>query len=80
MDRRLMSDPLEKRSLTIAGHRSSLALEPDFWDALRAMAKSRGLTVSAMVVEIDRQRGPENLASAVRVAVLAHYRGSEPVV
>ncbi len=70
---------MEKRSLTIAGHRTSLALEPDFWEALGTIAASRHLTISALVVEIDRMRGGENLASACRLAVLAHFRRVEPV-
>ena len=74
-----MSELLEKRSLTIAGHRTSLALEPDFWDALASIAAQRNLSVSGLVVEIDRQRGPENLASACRLAVLAHFRRLESV-
>jgi predicted DNA-binding ribbon-helix-helix protein len=63
--------PLEKRSLTLEGHRTSLALEPEFWERLAAMASSRSVSLPRLVVEIDRDRGNRSLASAVRIAVLA---------
>lgn len=65
--------PLEKRSLTLEGHRTSLALEPEFWDGLAALAAQAGMSVPRMVAEIDRGRGSSGvgLASAVRVAVMA---------
>lgn len=70
-----MSDEkLRKRSLVIAGHRTSISLEDDFWDALRDMAGERGLSLPALVVEIDSARGSANLSSALRVAILRHYR------
>ncbi len=59
-----------KRSLSIAGHRTSLSLEPEFWDALRKAAAAKGVTVSALVAEIDQARGERNLSSAVRVWLL----------
>jgi predicted DNA-binding ribbon-helix-helix protein len=63
---------MEKRSMTIAGHRTSVALEPEFWRALETLAAARGRPLAAVVAEIDGARGPDrNLASAIRVAVLA---------
>jgi predicted DNA-binding ribbon-helix-helix protein len=59
-----------KRSLTIAGHRTSLSLEPEFWEALRRAAVARGVSSSALVAEIDQTRGSRNLSSAVRVWLL----------
>lgn len=56
-----------KRSLTIAGHRTSLSLEPEFWQALQDAARVEKKTVAAMVGEVDRNRGTRNLSSAVRV-------------
>jgi predicted DNA-binding ribbon-helix-helix protein len=56
-----------KRSLTIAGHRTSLSLEPEFWQALQREAAARGIAVAALVTEIDRTRGERNLSSAIRV-------------
>ena len=59
-----------KRSLTIAGHRTSISLEPEFWDALTAQAKTRGTSVAELVGEIDAGRGTRNLSSAIRVWLL----------
>lgn len=61
---------LEKRSVSLAGHRTSVALEPEFWAAVERLAADRKLSVSAFVVQVDRTRGLRNLASAIRVAVL----------
>jgi len=65
-----------KRSLTLMGHRTSVSLEPDFWDAFRAMAETDGLSINALAARIDAERAPgTGLATAIRLAVLAHYRG-----
>jgi predicted DNA-binding ribbon-helix-helix protein len=61
---------LRKRSLTIAGHRTSIALEIEFWDALEALASSRGLRLTELIEQIDRTRESTNLSSALRVAAL----------
>jgi predicted DNA-binding ribbon-helix-helix protein len=61
---------LEKRSLTIAGHRTSVALEPEFWDALEVFAASRGISATALIREVDAGRSGTNLSSAIRVAIL----------
>ena len=65
---------MEKRSLTIAGHRTSIAIEREFWSGLEAMAEARGSSIAAVVAEIDERREAPNLSSAVRLAVLAWYR------
>jgi predicted DNA-binding ribbon-helix-helix protein len=65
---------LQKRSLTIAGHRTSLALEAEFWDGLEAMAATRRLPLTALVRQIDEARESTNLSSAVRIAVLRWYQ------
>lgn len=65
-----------KHSLTLHGHRTSVSLEPSFWDAFRAIATEQGETVNALATRIDAARqGDEGLASAIRVFVLQHYRG-----
>ena len=69
---------LKKRSLTIAGHRTSVSLEEPFWDALGRLAQVRGLSVQALVAEIDRGRAENNLSSAIRVLVLRAYMASSP--
>ncbi len=65
---------IRKRSVTLAGHKTSLSLEDAFWRALKDLARSEGLSVNALVACIDRaQTGHErggNLSSAVRVYVL----------
>lgn len=65
----------EKHSLTIRGHRTSVSLEPDFWNGLRMIAIERGLGINALVSEIDEDRGPDTgLATAIRLFVFRHYR------
>jgi predicted DNA-binding ribbon-helix-helix protein len=60
-----------KRSLTLAGHRTSVTLEPDFWRAFDAMAAAEGLSLNGLAARIDAARAPgEGLAAALRVAIL----------
>jgi predicted DNA-binding ribbon-helix-helix protein len=62
---------LKKRSFSLAGHRTSVALEPEFWEALSGVAAARKKTLAALVAEVDETRMPENpLASALRVLAL----------
>ena len=62
---------LVKRSFSLAGHRTSVALEPEFWAALLALARGRGVTLSALVATVDAGRVEgQALASALRVAAL----------
>jgi len=66
---------MTKRSLTIAGHRTSISLEDTFWDALAEIATARRVSIAALVAEIDRGRPQAaNLSAAVRIAVLDWYR------
>lgn len=69
---------MRKHSVAIAGHRTSLSLEPAFWDALKAVARARGLSLNRLIEEIDRARADDgasgNLSSAVRVFVLEQAR------
>jgi predicted DNA-binding ribbon-helix-helix protein len=62
---------LEKRSLSIAGHRTSVALEPEFWAILRHEAKAANLSFAAFVARVDQERGERPLASALRLYALA---------
>jgi predicted DNA-binding ribbon-helix-helix protein len=68
--------PLRKRSLQLAGHRTSIALEPEFWAVLEEMARTKGTSLAALVLSIDAGRGERPLASACRVAALAFARGA----
>jgi len=63
---------LKKRSVLLSGHATSIALEPEFWAVLDAMAAARGSSLAALIVSIDRGRGARPLASACRVAALKH--------
>jgi predicted DNA-binding ribbon-helix-helix protein len=65
---------MDKRSFSIAGHRTSIALEPEFWRGLEAIAAERQVSLAALVREIDESRENPNLSSAVRLTVLAYYR------
>ena len=72
--------PPKKRSVLIAGHQTSISLEPMFWSALEAAARERGCPVNALVAEIDvarleSDRAP-NLTSAIRQWLFAHAAGS----
>jgi len=61
---------LRKRSVTIAGHRTSISLEPEFWAALEAAAAARALSLPRLIGEIDRGRAGRSLSSALRVFLL----------
>jgi predicted DNA-binding ribbon-helix-helix protein len=67
-----------KRSIMIAGHATSVSLEPVFWEALRAAAEAEGLPLNALAARIDAERvleaGPPNLASAIRVWLFERAR------
>ncbi len=70
-----MNDRPVKRSVTLRGHRTSVTLEPLFWQALKDIARERGLAVNALAAEIDSQRDLETgLATALRVHILHWYR------
>jgi predicted DNA-binding ribbon-helix-helix protein len=69
-----MNSTVVKRSIVIAGHRTSISLEDSFWKALKLIAKQRGETLSDIVATIDGKRQDGNLSSAIRVFVLDHYR------
>lgn len=64
---------VRKRSVTIAGHATSVSLEPEFWEALGEIARRRGVSVNALVAEVDAGRAG-NLSSALRVFVLGEAR------
>jgi predicted DNA-binding ribbon-helix-helix protein len=69
-----MKSPVVKRSIVIAGHKTSVSLEDDFWDALKEIAAGRKATLSEVVANIDASRSQGNLSSAIRLYVLDHYR------
>ena len=69
-----MKSPVVKRSIVIAGHKTSVSLEDAFWSGLKDIAASRNMTLSDLVGSIDADRRQGNLSSAIRLFVLDHYR------
>ena len=70
-----MKSPVVKRSIVIAGHKTSVSLEDAFWKGLKDIAGGRDMTLSELVAAIDSARRHGNLSSAIRLFVLDHYRG-----
>ena len=69
-----MKSPVIKRSIVIAGHKTSVSLEDAFWKGLKEIALSRGVTLSDLVAAIDSERQLGNLSSAIRLFVLDRYK------
>jgi len=69
-----MKSPVVKRSIVIAGHKTSVSLEDAFWEGLKQIAAARELTLSDLVARIDTERRQGNLSSAIRLFVLDFYR------
>ena len=65
---------LRKRSLQLAGHRTSIALEPEFWAVLEEMARARKVSLAGLIAGIDAARAGRGLASACRIAALAYAK------
>jgi predicted DNA-binding ribbon-helix-helix protein len=71
-----MKSPVIKRSIVIAGHKTSVSLEDAFWKGLKEIAVSRRATLSDLVASIDTGRPHGNLSSAIRLFVLDHYQNA----
>ena len=69
-----MKSPVVKRSIVIAGHKTSVSLEDAFWQGLKDIAGTRDMTLSELVATIDTDRRHGNLSSGIRLFVLDHYR------
>jgi len=69
-----MKSPVVKRSIVVAGHKTSVSLEEAFWNGMKEISGERNLTLSELVGEIDGQRQQGNLSSAIRLYVLDHFR------
>jgi predicted DNA-binding ribbon-helix-helix protein len=67
-----VKSPIIKRSISVGGHKTNISLEDAFWTGLREIARSRTMTISAVVADIDMRRQHANLSSAVRLFVLEH--------
>ena len=80
-----MQSAVVKRSIVIAGHKTSVSLEDDFWNALKEIKRSNNMTLSDLVADIDVRLLHANLSSAIRIFVLHHFRsqtshGSHPQI
>lgn len=69
-----MKSPVVKRSIVVAGHKTSVSLEEAFWNGMKEIASARTLTLSELVGEIDGGRQQGNLSSAIRLFVLDYFR------
>lgn len=69
---------LRKKSFTLSGHRTSVALEAEFWSVIEAAARAKGQSLAALVAAIDAGRGGRPLASALRLFALAATRDTLP--
>jgi predicted DNA-binding ribbon-helix-helix protein len=67
-----------KRSIVIAGHKTSVSLEDAFWNSLKEIGRSQEVTLSELVSDIDTRRLNGNLSSAIRLFVLDHYQKHSP--
>jgi predicted DNA-binding ribbon-helix-helix protein len=72
-----MKSPVIKRSIVIAGHKTSVSIEDAFWTTLKEIAQARGQSVADLIGAIDGARRGGNLSSAIRLFVLDHYRSAE---
>jgi predicted DNA-binding ribbon-helix-helix protein len=61
---------LKKRSISLSGHATSIALEPEFWAELQSRAAAEGVSLAGLIIRLDAERGARPLASACRVAAL----------
>ena len=71
-----MMSTLISRNVTIAGHRTSIRLEPEMWDAMEEVCRAKGLSVHDFCSQVDQDRRASSLTAAVRVALLGHFRAA----
>jgi predicted DNA-binding ribbon-helix-helix protein len=74
--RELPPSALTIRNVVVAGHRTSVRLEPLMWEALRDIARAREMALNDLVTEIDRQRQAPSLTAAIRVYIVDFYRSA----
>ena len=75
-----MKSPVVKRSIILAGHKTSVSLEDQFWKGLKEIAGKRLMTLSTLVDTVNSQRQQGNLSSTLRLFVLEYYRSQIPEV
>ena len=69
-----MKSPVVKRSIVVAGHKTSVSLEEEFWNSMKEISSTRDITRADLVSEIDKARRQGSLSSASRLYVLDHFR------
>ena len=69
-----MKSPVVKRSIVVAGHKTSVSLEEAFWNGMKEISGLRNMTLSELVGEIDNDRQQGNLSSAIRLFVLDYFK------
>jgi predicted DNA-binding ribbon-helix-helix protein len=69
-----MKSPVVKRSIVVAGHKTSVSLEEAFWNGMKEISGLRNMTLSELVGEIDNNRQQGNLSSAIRLFVLDYFK------
>jgi predicted DNA-binding ribbon-helix-helix protein len=69
-----MKSPVVKRSVVVAGHKTSVSLEEEFWSGVKEIANLRKMNVAGVIAEIDANRKHGNLSSAIRLFVLEYFR------
>ncbi|CAL4868712.1 hypothetical protein MMA231_03001 [Asticcacaulis sp. MM231] len=67
---------LKKRSVNLAGHATSVALEPEFWTVLETISKDRRISLAALIAELNSKRGESLLASFCRLSALAYVQSA----
>ena len=70
-----MKSPVGKRSVVVAGHKTSVSLEEAFWNGMKEISGERSITLSDLVGEIDTKRQQGNLSAAIRLFVLDYFKG-----
>ena len=69
-----MKSPVVKRSVVVAGHKTSVSLEEAFWNSMKEISSLQDMTLSELIGEIDKSREQGNLSSAIRLFVLDYFR------
>ena len=69
-----MKSPAVKRSIIVGGHKTSVSVEEAFWSGMKEISRTRSMTLSQLVSEIDANRNQGNLSSAIRQFVLDHFK------
>jgi predicted DNA-binding ribbon-helix-helix protein len=72
-----MKSPVVKRSIVLAGHKTSVSLEEPFWTSMKQISKERDVALFKLIGQIDGSRQQGNLSSAIRLFVLDHYKSRD---